>query len=1396
MLRVPGMRRLWGIHLIGGIADRLALLVVVALTAVAAAGGGSFGGGVRGVAFAVAVALAARLAATLLGGAVLLGPLAAAVGRADRRWVLMAGDAVRAALAAVAPLWVGWFGAGRAVGWLVASAFVLGLAERVWTVARGTAEARLLPAGPAAASTSGGSGASGASGGSGADGDAAGAPSGHRPSMRQLEALRALGQRTGYAALPLGAAALVVLGLVNRALATGVSWFAGHGLAIPAFGAAAGFAAAIAVLWPATLAQGPVAPVVVRSPLQGLRPPKAVGGSRAAVAGGDGAAAEGSSGGSADGASGPAAAVAAAGKAPAASAKADAVGTAVVGVDVVGVDAASADAVGKADGGAPSAPPAPKLSKSSAVPEVSKAADAPGEGAEAGSSADGKAAAAKAGDPKPASAKPGDPKPASAKPGAARAWRGRTGALPALTFVSAALCGLLAAFAGVSLLEAGDLGAGPVGWGLLLVAAGGGPLLGARVAPRLLPRLERRALVPLAAGTAGLALLIAAFVPDFVLVLVLVLLAGAAVGVGRSVCGALAAQEGEEARQPRIAEHLAAAQRVAVGVGLLVGPLLAAAIGTADFTDAPLRGAADPGFQHGGAGFALLVTGAAGLVEAAVARARVASAVHGVGRALVASVRGGAPAASAATTDERPTGNGYFLVLEGGDGVGKSTQIEALSAWIRSKGHEVVVTREPGSTGFGKRLREIVLAKETGALSHRAEALLYAADRAEHVASVVRPALARGAVVISDRYMDSSIAYQGAGRDLDGEEVAGLSRWATRGLVPDLTVVLDLDPAEARRRRGDGRGEAAEDRIEAEGDGFHGRVRESFLALAAADPGRYLVVDAAQAAYSVTTAIRHRLDRELPLSEQEKEARAEQERKAREEAERLAAEAAEREREKQELIARLRAEAEEREAAKAAEERRLEEERKAEEARRAAEQKRRAAEEEARRREAEEEQRRKDEEERRRRDAAERARAAEEARRREIEQRRAEEALRRAEAERARQEEERRVAEENRRLVEEALRRRQEEEAAAAAAAAEEEERRRAAEAEERQAAEARRRAEEQERLRVAELKRRAAETEALKRAEEAARAANEAANAQKKQAEKAEKAEKDDGPADAVAEAASEAPASEAAAPAAPRARAPRKTAAPAKGRAKPAAKSASSSTAKSAASKAKAKEKDAAAEQAQRERQAALRERAKQQREERTRREEEQRRREQSQEERQRELRRRLEERHGAPEAPSASDEATQPNPVVKSSADPDSETTAETTAVHRIPGEEQPQAAPESGPESASESVPESDAEKTAKLPVISDDATRTQVMPTVAPSVDEETAVTPLPLDITLDAPENRVPEGIFRPEAPPESSVERTAELPSLADELLGDNAEQAPPADEEPQAKRRRKRGK
>lgn len=205
-------------------------------------------------------------------------------------------------------------------------------------------------------------------------------------------------------------------------------------------------------------------------------------------------------------------------------------------------------------------------------------------------------------------------------------------------------------------------------------------------------------------------------------------------------------------------------------------------------------------------------------------------------------------------TDRAYAERGVFCCFEGGDGAGKSTQSRALSAWLAERGYDALLTFEPGDTEVGRQLRGIVLDPATGELSHRTESLIYAADKAEHVDAVVLPALAEGRVVITDRYVDSMLAYQGAGRDLDIAEVERIARWATGGLRPHLTVLLDLPPGDGFARFG------GRDRIEGQPLAFHERVRSGFLALAAADPARYLVLDARAPAEEITATVVARLE--------------------------------------------------------------------------------------------------------------------------------------------------------------------------------------------------------------------------------------------------------------------------------------------------------------------------------------------------------------------------------------------------------------------------------------------------------------------------------------------------------------------------------------------------------
>lgn len=200
---------------------------------------------------------------------------------------------------------------------------------------------------------------------------------------------------------------------------------------------------------------------------------------------------------------------------------------------------------------------------------------------------------------------------------------------------------------------------------------------------------------------------------------------------------------------------------------------------------------------------------------------------------------------------------GLWITIEGADGVGKGTQVARVAEALRAQGREVLTTREPGGTEIGKQLREIVL-HHRGEIAPRAEALLFAADRAQHIATLVEPALEAGTTVVQDRYLDSSVAYQGASRALGADEVRDLSLWATENSLPDVTILLDLDPETAAERVAhDGR---PFDRLEAEGQAFQQRVREAYLEAAAANPERFVVIDASGTPDEVTTRILAAID--------------------------------------------------------------------------------------------------------------------------------------------------------------------------------------------------------------------------------------------------------------------------------------------------------------------------------------------------------------------------------------------------------------------------------------------------------------------------------------------------------------------------------------------------------
>ncbi|MDZ5076815.1 dTMP kinase [Nesterenkonia sp. HG001] len=215
-------------------------------------------------------------------------------------------------------------------------------------------------------------------------------------------------------------------------------------------------------------------------------------------------------------------------------------------------------------------------------------------------------------------------------------------------------------------------------------------------------------------------------------------------------------------------------------------------------------------------------------------------------------------------TETKPSSTrGAFIVVEGGDGAGKTTQLDLLESWLRSRDVACERTREPGGTPVGERIRSLVLEHGQGEVDPRTEALLFAASRAAHVVQRIDPALEAGSAVLCDRYVDSSVAYQGVGRGLGAEKIAELNGWATTGLQADLTILLDVDPTVSHQRRA-GRDGGPGDRMESADDAFRTRIREAFLSRAAGEPERYLVIDAAQDPDAVHRQIRARVAALLP----------------------------------------------------------------------------------------------------------------------------------------------------------------------------------------------------------------------------------------------------------------------------------------------------------------------------------------------------------------------------------------------------------------------------------------------------------------------------------------------------------------------------------------------------
>ena len=414
--------------------------------------------------------------------------------------------------------------------------------------------------------------------------------------------------------------------------------------------------------------------------------------------------------------------------------------------------------------------------------------------------------------------------------------------------ISGLIFGMLGAFVaagaviGLARTFVGDLQAGDAAYGVLFGSVFTGLALGIALGPKIFSQFSRRRIFGVALTISSAFLVALSLVSNLVLALILTLFLGAFAGLSWVTGFTMLGMEVENEVRGRIFAFVQSLIRVALVLVLAIAPIIAAAIGRHTFI------VLNHTFNYDGAAFTMFGAGILGIIVGIFSYKRMKdrptvsffSDVMSAFRGELGGITGQSHA-------------GIFIAFEGGEGSGKSTQTVLLKNYLESIGEEVLTTREPGGTELGKSLRTILLDPATGAISPRSEALLYAADRAHHVYSVIRPALEAKKIVITDRYLDSSIAYQGAGRVLQPSEVARISRWATESLTPTLTIILDL-PAEKGLARLDGA-----DRIEQESLAFHERVRREFLNLANVDPERYFVVDATQPQEEISRLINERV---------------------------------------------------------------------------------------------------------------------------------------------------------------------------------------------------------------------------------------------------------------------------------------------------------------------------------------------------------------------------------------------------------------------------------------------------------------------------------------------------------------------------------------------------------
>ncbi len=408
---------------------------------------------------------------------------------------------------------------------------------------------------------------------------------------------------------------------------------------------------------------------------------------------------------------------------------------------------------------------------------------------------------------------------------------------------------------------------GSAGWGLVFAAIFIGMAIGMGFGTRPFGDFSRRRLFGLSLTASAVPLALIGLVPNLIFVVFMVIALGLISGIAYPTGFTIVGLEVDDDTRGRVFAFFLSTIQVILLTVIAVVPFIAGGF-TAIIK--AITGSADVRFAHvvyASAGQnAVLLLAAALVAFVGIKSYRDMDDRKGVPlrEDLMAAIRGegfaAAPAATASANGHAPPRPpGLFLAFEGGEGAGKTSQARLIAIWLREQGFDVVTTHEPGATKVGMRLRALLLDTAHTGMSPHAEALMYAADRAEHVAAVIEPALARGAIVITDRYVDSSLAYQGTGRGLRASEIAQLNSWATGGRMPDLTILLDMPP-----EAGLGRRARSADRLEAEPPEFHRRVRSGFLALARAEPSRYLVVDATRPVGEVSQEIKDRVREILP----------------------------------------------------------------------------------------------------------------------------------------------------------------------------------------------------------------------------------------------------------------------------------------------------------------------------------------------------------------------------------------------------------------------------------------------------------------------------------------------------------------------------------------------------